>query len=176
MTDSWTDGAQSNPGTSITHFPRGSDMTDRVSVSITIGGELSADLLDNLIRIAHKEGLTAEWGGEPLDHSDLAEEQPLKLFAHEVANGEIHDIEDFCCENDLPFLRWAGAAPGAFPAEIVIWPGEGPRRSFTADDDGNVVLTAAELSTMTSMEAIREHFEAGTYEPPALRIIAGDAG
>ena len=171
MTGSWENGAAGPDETSMPPALRGAAMADRVPFSITIGGSLPADRLDELIDIANSAGLSPTWDGGPLTVDHLPVGTPLKLHAHEVANGQIDDIEDFCCNNDLPFVRWSGAAPGSFPAEIVVWVGEGPRRSFTADDDEHVVLTTEEAEKVQSLDDLKEHFETGSYVPPPLEIV-----
>ena len=144
-------------------------MGDRVSASITIGGRLPVALVDDFVSLLKAERLSTEWGGELFDREQLPQDEPLRLFAQEVRNGEIADVEDFCCANVLPFVRWSGAS-GSFDAEIVVWTGEGERHSFTADDNENIVLGADEARDLGSYEAITAHFAEGAYQPPAFRI------
>lgn len=169
--DSWTNGAEGPLKTSAPHVPRGATMADRVSVSITIGGKLPAALLDELIGKANNHGLSLEWAGEPLAADDLQPGEPLTLHAHEVSNGQVDEVEDFCCAHDLPFVRWSGGAPGAFPAEIVVWQGVGDRRVFTADEHEKVVLTTDEAAEIVTLDDLREHFTTGGYLPPAFEVI-----
>ena len=150
-------------------------MGDRVSVSIAIGGTLLDSFLDELVSLAQAERLSTEWGGEPFDRDQLPEDGPLHLYAHEVRNGELSDIEDFCCSNDLPFVRWSGGAAGAFGPEIVVWTGNGPRQGFTADEDENIVLNASKVRELGSYEAISAHLANGEYEPPPFRISSKTA-
>lgn len=146
-------------------------MGDRVSVSITIGGRLPAALIDDFVSLLQAERLSTEWGGEVFDRDQFPQDEPLRLFAHEVRNGEIGDVEDFCCTNDLPFVRWSGSS-ASFDAEIVIWTGQGDRHSFTANDNQNIVLSADEALELGSYEAITAHFTEGAYEPPAFAIAS----
>jgi hypothetical protein len=146
-------------------------MGDRVSVSITIGGHLPATLVDDFVSLLQAERLSTEWGGEIFDRGQFPQDAPLTLFAHEVHNGEIADVEDFCCTNDLPFVRWSGAS-GSFDAEIVIWTGQGERHSFAADDNQKIVLGEDEARQLGSYEAITAHFAEGAYEPPAFSIAS----
>ena len=150
-------------------------MGDRASVSIAIGGALSDSSLDELISLAQAEFLSIEWGGAPFDRDQLPKDGPLCLYGHEIPNGELGDVEDFCCSNDLPFVRWSGGASGVFSPEIVLWTGEGPRQSFTADEDENIVLNANEARELGSYEAILQHFADGEYEPPPFRVSATTA-
>lgn len=146
-------------------------MADRVSVSITIGGKLPADRLPELYKLADFYGLSTEWGGEPLE--SVTSGEPLRLHAHEVQNGNIEDIEDFCCTNDLPFRTWSGGSPGSFSPEVRVWPGHGPRAIFSADDNESVVLTLQEYNALGDLAAIGEHFRLGGFKPPALSIVPG---
>lgn len=146
-------------------------MGDRVSVSITIGGHLPAKLVDDFVSVLQVERLSTEWGGELFDHNQFPKDEPLRLFAQEVLNGEVVDVEDFCCANDLPYIRWSGAS-ASFDAEVVVWTGQGERHSFTADDNQNVVLSADEARELGSYEAILEHFRNGAYEPPAFLVVS----
>lgn len=151
-------------------------MADRVSVSISIGGRLPAELLDELVEKANAQNLSTEWDGEPFTTTDLPDGEPLVLQGHEIANGKIDEIEDFCCTNDLPFWRWSGGAPGSLPAEIVLWKGEGERRAFTADENGQPVLTSDEAKEITSLDDLREHFATGAYLPPPFMIVPPTTG
>ena len=145
-------------------------MADRVSLSIAIGGLLAAALVDDFVDLLRSEDLSTEWGGDPFERDQFPADGPLRLYAHGVRNGEIPDVEDFCCANDLPFARWSGGAPGAFGPEIVVWTGDGPRRSFRADEDEHVVLGEEEARELGSFEAISGYFADGRYEPPTFQI------
>ena len=174
--DSWTNGAEGPLKTSAHKVPRGGTMADRVSVSITIGGKLPANHLDELIALANDKNLSVDWDGEPFTRHDLPSGSPLVLRGNEIADGKVDEIEDFCCENDLPFWRWSGGAAASFPAEIVLWKGVGERRAFTADERGQVILTADEASEIASIDDLRTHFDTGAYEPPPFEIVnAADA-
>lgn len=146
-------------------------MGDRVSVSITIGGSLPANLVDDFVTLVQAERLSIDWGGEPFNRSQFPEDGPLRLFGQEIRDGEIAEIEDFCCTHDLPYLRWSGGAP-SFGPEIVVWKGSGDRLRFTADEEERVVIDADEARELGTFEAIAEHFADGSYQPPAFRIAA----
>lgn len=144
-------------------------MGDRVSVSITIGGCLPATLVDDFVSVLQAERLSTEWDGELFNRDQFPQGEPLRLFAHEVRNGDLDEVQDFCCTNDLPFVRWSGAS-ASFDAEIVVWTGHGPRHSFTADENQNIVIGADEARDLGSYEAITQHFADGAYQPPAFQI------
>lgn len=169
MTGSWTNGAQASDGTGKSLASRVCTMPDRVSVSITIGGILPADRVPELIETANRYGLSLEWDGGPL--TEIPSGEPLCLRAHEVLGGDIDDMEDFCCHNDLPFRSWSDGNYGHFTPEIRIWIGEGPRQVYTAAQDEKAVLTADEASQLGSYQAIMEHFRQANYIPPPLHIL-----
>ena len=142
--DSRANGDDTARGTGTSTSSRGPDMADRVSVSITIGGKLPADRLPELYKLADFYGLSTEWGGEPLE--SVTSGEPLRLHAHEVQNGNIEDIEDFCCTNDLPFRTWSGGSPGSFSPEAV--PSATPRASCARADDAPAGSAAGSVGAM----------------------------
>ena len=146
-------------------------MADRVSVSITIGGNLPADQVPKLIELANASGLTLEWEGEALSDDDIKSGEHLRMRAHDVTIGDVDEIGEFCCTNDLPFVCWTDGSAGSFNPETIIWVGEGPRHSFNATDDGKTLISEEEARELGSYEAILKHFALGSFEPPVLTII-----
>lgn len=142
----------------------------RVSVSITIGGSLADALIDDFVHVVQADSLSIEWDGEDFGSDQFPDDGPLRLYAHDVRNGEIANVEDFCCAQNLPFVRWSGGAPGAFGPEIVVWTGSGERIRFAADEEEHVVIDAVKADELGSFEAIAQHFADGCYQPPAFRI------
>lgn len=60
-------------------------MADRVSASITIGGALSASLLEEFAQVIDSERVGVDWDGTPFDPGALPEDNALRPMAHEVA-------------------------------------------------------------------------------------------
>ena len=83
-------------------------MSDRVSVSIAIGGTLAADLRDTFIATIADHGLSIEWDGAAFDASQLPANDALRLYAHDVAWGRLDALEAFCVAQGLAFTRWSG--------------------------------------------------------------------
>ncbi|MBJ7441932.1 MAG: hypothetical protein JHD35_23345 [Sphingopyxis sp.] len=150
-------------------------MADRVSASITIGGNLPAALRDRFIAVIQSEGLSTEWDGEPFAPSDLPDGKPLELMAHEVAWGRFEELETFCIELGLPFARWSGAHPSQWGAERLVFTGSGEPQSYAADEDDYILMGRCTAERLGSMDAIRAHFDAADFAIPTL-VVAGGEG
>lgn len=146
-------------------------MADRVSASITIGGDLPAELLLDLVRIIGDEGLSTDWDGSDFAASDLPGDAPLRLMAHEVAWGRFDGLEAFCVANRLPFARWSGAYSGQWGAERVVFNGRGEPHSYVADEEDFVLIGRETAEQFGSFAAIIAHFEDAEFEVPPLRVI-----
>ena len=141
-------------------------MADRVSVSIAIGGNVPANLVEESVETAECESLSTEWDEQPFDISQFPTDDALRLFAHDVANGELDRMESFCAEHGLIFSRWSGA----FGAEIVNFSGQGITRRFAADEEGRAVIDAAKVAELGSYDAILSYFNDADFTVPPLRI------
>lgn len=80
-------------------------MADRVSASIALGGGITAARLPELTDLVNAEGLSTEWDGEPFDPAQLTPGEPLQLYAHEVAWGMFEELEAWCREHHVPYIR-----------------------------------------------------------------------
>src|SRR3546814_15087126 len=79
--------------------------------SYVCSSDLSAAVFAELLHIIAFEGLSPEWGGEPFDAESRVVGQPLALFDESCAWGKIDNLEAFCVEHGLPFVRWSGSYP-----------------------------------------------------------------
>ena len=145
-------------------------MADRVPASIIVGGNISSALVPDLVETIRKEDLSKEWDGEPFDESQFLFDGPLRLFALEVANGELTELEDFCQVNRLAFRRWSGGSSGSFAPEIVVWKGHGERCIYVADEDERAVITAEDLRRLGSYDALISYFAEAAFDVPPLSI------
>lgn len=145
-------------------------MADRVSASITIGGNLPASLLIELARVIGDEGLSTDWDGSTFTISELRDGKPLILMAHEVAWGRFEGLETFCTENGLPFTRWSGSYPGQWGAERTVFTGSGEPQCYAADEDDYVLVGRCTAQRLGSFEAILAHFDAADFTVPPLVI------
>jgi len=151
-------------------------MADRVSASITIGGNLPAALLPAFVGIIQNEGLSTEWNGEPFNPSELPQGEPLRLMAHEVAWGRFEELEAFCLENALPFARWSGAYPGQWGAERTVFTGTGEPQGYAADEDDYILMGRCTAERLGNFAAIVAHFDAADFPIPALVVTADAKG
>ena len=146
-------------------------MADRVSSSITIGGDLSRDLLLDFAAIINAEGLSIDWDGEDFTLSQLPADVALTLMAHEVAWGRFEGLESFCVTNRLPFARWSGAYAGQWGAERVVYHGE--PETYAADEDDCIHVCRETIERLGSLEAVRAYFDAADFAVPSIRVASG---
>lgn len=146
-------------------------MGDRVSASIKLGGMLPSDKSDELWCLIVAEGLSTEWDGEPFTADQIPEGAPLELFAHEVTGGSFDDLEAFCVEHALPFVRWCDGYPGSWSAERMVFDGSGEPRSYAVNDSDRVVIGLEEIRAIGSFEAIELHFASAELNIPSLIVV-----
>lgn len=147
-------------------------MADRVSASIVLGGMISPSAFAELTELIQQEGLSIEWDGEPFQRDHLTPDQPLSLYAHEVAWGRFEALETWCVTNRIPFARWSGVYAGQWGAERVVFNGDGEPASFAADEDDCVVIGREAVARLGSIDAILAHFDAAEFTVPPL-IVTG---
>ncbi|WP_447953241.1 hypothetical protein [Sphingopyxis chilensis] len=148
-------------------------MADRVPASIQIGGNISAAVFAELLHIIAFEGLSPEWGGEPFDAESRVVGQPLALFDESCAWGKIDNLEAFCVEHGLPFVRWSGSYPGEWSPERLIFRGNGTVDSYMVDESDRVLLDRRLLDDLGSIAAAMAYFDAAEFEVPPL-VVEGD--
>jgi len=140
-------------------------MADRVSATITLGGELPSARLLDLTGIINSEGLSTDWDGEDFTISQLIAGRALTLMAHEVAWGRFEPLEEFCVTEQLPFARWSGADAGQWGAGRVVFTGSGEPASYVADEEDTILIDRA------TIEAVRAYFDAADFVVPPLHVV-----
>lgn len=145
-------------------------MADRVSATITIGGNLPADQLLELTAIINGEGLSTDWDGEDFTVSQLVPGCTLTLMAHEVAWGRFENLESFCATAHLPFVRWSGAYSEQWGAERVVFTGSGEPASFAADEEDHILVDRATIDRLATIEAVWAYFDAADFTVPPLHV------
>lgn len=148
-------------------------MADRVPVSILIGGNMSAAIFAEFASAIAFEGLSIEWGGEPFDICLRTVGEPLALFDESCAWGKIDNLEAFCVEHELPFVRWSGSYPGEWSPERLVFRGSGTVDSYMIDESDRVLIDRHLLSDLGSIEAALAYFDAAEFEVPPL-VVEGD--
>lgn len=146
-------------------------MVDRVSLSITIGGDLASALRDDLVACIQSENLALDYDGEDFGAGDFPADGPLRLYAHEVAWGRADALEGFCVDRGLPFLRWSGGCAAQFGPERAVFTGAGEVTLFAADEEGVLIIDRERVERLGSYEAILAHFVAGDPAVPPLRFL-----
>lgn len=146
-------------------------MADRVSASITIGGDMTAATYAALAAIIADDGLSIEWDGATFEPHERVDGEPLRLMAHEVPWGRFEALEAFCVEQRIPFARWSGAYPGQWDPERVVFTGAGESRSFGASEDDEVMIGRHTAQALGSYEAIIANFDAADFAIPPLCLI-----
>lgn len=117
-------------------------MADTMTAYIDISGQInSRGILEGLARVAEREGLSVI----EADHSDagvglqegavLASRggQPLRLCVEEIANGVLPEVERFCIENGISFLR-RSCGLFAKPPELCCYSPESGVQVAVADE------------------------------------------
>ena len=145
-------------------------MADRVSASIALGGAVTVAQLAELTQVVNDEGLSTEWGGEPFQPSQLTSGAPLQLYAHEVAWGMFDELEAWCRERHVPYVRWSGGYGCEWGAERVVFDGAGDPRSYDADENDRIFIDRSTVERLGSVEAILAHFAAAEFALPPLAV------
>ena len=146
-------------------------MADRVSASIVIGGTVSPKQFDMLAALIASHDLSTDWDGPAFARDTLVEGEPLRLYAHETPWGMFDDLEQYCCDQHIAYVRWSGACPGSFGAERIVFDGKGGPLNFSVDDD-HIVLHEQTIDQLGSMRAIRAYLKPAAFEPPAFTVTA----
>jgi hypothetical protein len=143
-------------------------MADRVSASIVIGGTVSPEQFAILADLIVSHDLSTDWEGSNFAPTARVEGEPLRLYAHETPWGMFDDLEQYCCDQHIAYVRWSGACPGSFGAERIVFDGTTGPLNYSVDDDDHIVLH----EQLGSVRAIRAYLNPAAFEPPAFRVTA----
>lgn len=146
-------------------------MADRVSASITIGGKVTADQFAELTSMIVAHGLSNEWDGADFSAEQVIAGEPLALFANETPWGMFDDLEQYCCDHHIPYIRWSGGCAGSFGPERIVYDGKSGPLNYDVDEDDHVVLHAHTIEQLGSMRAIRHYLKAAEIMLPPLVVI-----
>jgi hypothetical protein len=163
-------------------------MADRVDATITIGGPVPADRLDDLLDAIESERLGRDWE-EPFPSRDnlvdylSAGAEGCAFYGREVAGGEFDELEAFCVEVGLTYvLTYDGYGCEWGPARRIRRPGDagdGVTCSLNADG-GTPCVTADDIRFLglADVDAILEHLRlfADPHVPPLEIESAGGPG
>ncbi|WP_052816611.1 hypothetical protein [Sphingobium fuliginis] len=111
-------------------------------------------------------------GSSEFSSAELPLDEPLSLMANEVAWGRFEAIEQFCRDNQLIFVRWAGACAGSFGPERVVFDGIA-ETTFAVTDDDEVMISRDDVRRLGSIASIEAYFAAADLTVPPLVIVDG---
>ncbi len=146
-------------------------MADRVSARIMIGGSLPRSSLQDLKQLCDDEDLRVDWEGEPFDPGDIPSDAPVDLMAHQVAWGCFEDLEQFCRDHGLAYVRWSGGCSSSFGPERVVFTGTGEPESYGVTEDDDLVFDLDTIRRLGSLDAIEARAAAGEFRPGPLTIV-----
>lgn len=151
-------------------------MGTQVWTTFTIGGKIDANKVDELQDLMLENGiLTAR----------EAIEQGVNLSTEgECSYGNFEELEGFCTENGLTYIKSWGASPGEFHSGVERYDGEtGESTDIGADDDGRAVMTAKEIRealadgrTIEGILAYLDSFDPSSVPPLKVDDLVARAG
>ena len=122
------------------------------------------------MQLINGECLCTDWDGAPFSPSQLTPGEPLRLYAHEVAWGMFEELEAWCREHRVPYVRWSGGFGSEWGAERVVFDGTGEPVSYDADESDRILVDRATVERLSSVEAILARFDAADFVLPPLVI------
>ena len=149
-------------------------MGNRATCFFTVGGRISAADFGSLAETIAFYDLSTDWDGEPFDPAAWSGLAPLHVYATEINNGEVPELEAFCLNAHLPFRRISGGCTGAYGAEIVVCHGDEDLRRFAADEDGDLVFAADTVMAVPSLAILQDAVRFARRDIPPL-LVDGNA-
>lgn len=144
-------------------------MSDRVDATITIGGLVPADRIEDLMEVIEAERLGAQWDEYFDNRDDLLAflkdgAEGVTLYSREVAAGEFEMLQAFCVEVGLTYvLSYDGYGASWGPARRIWRPGdEGNGDTCSLDaDNGHACLGVHDIRhlELTDVAAIIARLE-----------------
>jgi hypothetical protein len=92
-------------------------------------------------------------------------------MAHDVAGGAFPELEAWCMARGLAFVRWRAACPGAWAARRVVYPGNDEPCCYVVGEEGEILIDAATVEDLGSIQAVGAYFAAAAFEAPPLVIV-----
>ena len=81
------------------------------------------------------------------------------------------DLEAWCRQHHVAYLRWSGGYGGEWNAERVVFDGANEPRHFDADEDDNRILVdRTTIERLGTMEAIIGFFDTADFVLPPLVV------
>lgn len=121
-------------------------MADCCPAEITIGGVLKFEDREAFLQELEQDGLAYDYDGEPVDSIEemlkqLGPDGTIKLYNNDVVGGQFDNVEQFCQEHGLAYIRHNDGHPN-WPAEYSAYlPGWDEPRTYASTDQGGTTLT-----------------------------------
>ena len=162
-------------------------MANRAGATITIGGPVPADRLEDLLQMIEAEGLGSDWDEPFSSRQELlsyleAAAEGAAFYAREVADGEFDALQAFCVEVGLTYVLTSdGYSCEWGPSRRIRRPGDaGDGVTCSLNMDGGYACVSAddirylELADLEAVLAFLARFndprvpplEFGRDEPP----------
>lgn len=148
-------------------------MSDCAYACIAIGGHISSEQAEKLAELIGFEGLCNELDDTPFSFETHVAGEPLRLHDYNARYGMFEALEQYCCNEHIPYLRWCGTCPGAFEAERIVFDGISGPLNYATDDDDHVMLHVQTIIELGSMRAIRAYLKPADFEVPLLVVATG---
>lgn len=159
-------------------------MSDRVDATITIGGPVPADRLEDLLQTIEAEDLGPDWDERFESRQDLMDHLKAgacgaALYAHEVANGEFDALQAFCVEVGLSYvLTYDGCGCQWGPGRRIRRPGDGDYGVTCSLDvaGGNACISADDIRRLEldDLEAVLGYLR--RFDDPKVPPLAIEPG
>lgn len=146
-------------------------MSDRMSANISIGGQLAASSVPELLQAIRDAGLSLEWSDavfKPATGDDLLAnlDNGRIWLCDEESHGAFEELEATCRALGLSYTRYTEAGMET-DAELVDWrPGMRKPQSQIASGCDQAILYVSQEDVRRTLE----HFQAARIEP-ARRIL-----
>ena len=153
-------------------------MADRFPGEITIGGTLSAKLLEAFLGVVTSAGAkVGSYEGSPFDATTaegllevLDENRHLFLVDDEARYGQFENLEAFCIKHNIPFDRHSSARYEFDAEKVMFRPGMKRPLGVPSNDEGGMLLNVE-----TVRPVAKELARLATAKMTGDKLLAGVA-
>ncbi len=143
-------------------------MADRSPAQITIGGQIPLACIPALLRMITLDHALTLYSDEPVDEDHFMIGSVLELSISQAVGGSAENIEDFCMNHGISFVRNSDGCPGSYDAKRLLFSGNGHPRYYALSEAGEVMLDHFEFQTLGSYEAVEAWFREAEWTPDPI--------
>lgn len=143
-------------------------MADRSPVQITIGGKIPIACIPDLIAMIALDHALMLGSEEPVDESHFVAGQLLELAIAEAPGGSAENIEDFCIQHGIAFVRNSDGCRASYGAHRMVFGGSRDPRYYSLSDPDQVMLSRSLFLLLGSFEAVDAWFEEAMWKPEPI--------